>query len=68
MHARELREGDLVDLSTCLYLNDHPTAEFEFATVAMVQQETPATTVVGYEGIDHVGYPTDRVLSIVTRQ
>ena len=68
VRVQELKEGDRVDLSTCPYLNEHPSAEWEYATVAMVEQETPTTTVIGYEGIDHVGYPLDTRLTILSRQ
>lgn len=58
----ELREGDLVDLESCPYLKDHPTAPFEFATVSSVENETPDCIAIGYEGIDTVGYKPSQLL------
>lgn len=48
--------GDRVDLQSCPYLKDHPSAEFEYAQVTYVSDEGSAI-VIGYDGIDHVGYP-----------
>ena len=60
--VEDLKEGDFVDLSSCPYLKDHPTAEFEYATVAAVVVGEPSgefrnTVMVTYEGVDDVYYP-----------
>lgn len=60
-----IREGDLVDLESCPYLNRHPSAAFQFATVDHVERETDECVVIWFEGIDAVGYPTGTVLHVV---
>lgn len=62
--VERLREGDLVDLASCPYLKNHPSAEFQFAQVSQVLQETPQCTVVYYEDIDAIGYPVGTTLKI----
>ena len=54
--VEDLVEGDLVDLESCSFLKDHPSASSEFAEVAYVHWETAECVVIGYEGIDHIGY------------
>lgn len=60
----DLRVGDLVDLESCPYLAAHSSASFEYGRVAHVERETDQCVVIGYEGIDHVGYPADTVLLV----
>lgn len=62
MKVTELKEGMLVDLKSCPYLYNHPSAGFEYAEVESVIRETPDCVVVSYVGIDSVGYPTGTVL------
>ena len=57
--------GDRVDLESCPYLGHHPMAQFEYGVVAHLERETPECLVVGYEGIDLIGYPVDGVLRVV---
>lgn len=64
--VQDLVLGDLVDLASCPYLKKHPTAEFQFAEVAHVKRETDTCVVIGYEGIDHIGYPVDTELQVMT--
>lgn len=59
-----LRPGDRVDLTSCPYMNDHPSAEFEWAVVGKVVWETPECIVVSYDDIDDVGYPIDTILKV----
>jgi hypothetical protein len=56
--------GNRVDLASCPYLKGHPSAPHEFAYVAHVAKETDGTIVIGYEGIDHVGYPVGTELLV----
>lgn len=62
--VEDLIEGDLVDLSSCPFLKNHPSATFEYAQVVLVEQETPDCVVIGYEGVDHVGYKVGTVLTV----
>lgn len=59
-----LREGDQIDLSSCPFLFEHASAEFEYAVVADVERETPDCVRVAFEGIDHVGYPAGTQLLV----
>ena len=59
--VEDLVIGDRVDLQSCPYLKDHPFAEFEYAQVAYFNDEGSAI-VIGYDGIDHVGYPKGTIL------
>ena len=54
--VEDLVEGDRVDLETCPFLKELPTAQMEWAIVTNVTQETPMCVAVDYEGIDRVGY------------
>jgi hypothetical protein len=60
----DIKEGMKADLESCPYLKNHPTAEYEYAEVSFVQRETPDCMVIGYEGIDPVGYPVNTELVI----
>jgi len=62
--ACDIMVGELVDLQSCPFLVGSPIARSEYAVVAHIERETPTTVVIGYEGIDHVGYPADRVLTV----
>lgn len=62
--VEHLKPGDLVDLESCPYMHDHPTAEFEYAQVAAVTRETENCVAVLYEGIDLVGYPVGTRLEV----
>lgn len=55
--VEDLRCGDRVDLASCPYLYNHPSAEFEWAIVDGVVKETPDCIRVMYLDIDWVGYP-----------
>jgi hypothetical protein len=46
--ARDLREGDLVDLESCPYCHDEPNAEYEYAEVCEIERESPDCIAVGY--------------------
>lgn len=62
--VEDIKEGMKVDLESCPYLKNYPSAEFEYASVALVKRETSDCVVIGYEGVDHVGYPTGTVLTV----
>lgn len=52
-----------VDLESCPYLKDDPSAEFEFAVVDFVQV-MPNYVAIGYTSIDVVNYPLDTILTV----
>lgn len=62
--VEDLVVGDRVDLESCPYLSSHNSAKFEYAEVAFVERETRDCVVIGYEGIDHIGYPVGTVLTV----
>ena len=64
--VEDLAVGNRVDLTSCPYLKNHPSADCEYALVADVERETPDCVVVGYEGIDHIGYQVGTVLQART--
>lgn len=59
-----IRVGMRVDLESCPYLKDEPSAAFEWATVNYAFRETEDCFGIGYDGIDAVGYPIDTRLII----
>lgn len=63
-NVEDLMIGDKVDLESCPYLKEHPTAQFEYAEVNYVRRENIACMVIGYEGIDHIGYKTGTQLEV----
>jgi len=64
--VRDLRPGDQVDLESCPYLNKDPLAEYEYAVVDEVEEETPNCLVVHYT--EHcAAYSPDTVLTIKKR-
>lgn len=66
--ARHLMQDDLVDLRSCPYLRTEPIAQNMYGHVTLVRHESTAWVVVGYEGIDHVGYARDQVLTVIAPQ
>lgn len=65
--VEELVVGNRVDLESCPYLNKHSSAASEFAYVAHTDNNIdghPGVVVIGYEGIDHVGYPVGTELQV----
>lgn len=60
----DLQLDDLVDLSSCPFLKKHPSAQFEYGQVVHIERETDACIVIGYEGIDHIGYPVETELLV----
>jgi hypothetical protein len=62
--VEQIEEGMCVDLESCPYLHDHPTAQFEYALVVEAYLETPECIVISYEGIDSVGYPVGTQLLV----
>jgi hypothetical protein len=51
---KDLVEGDMVDLSSCPYLHDHPQAEWEYAEVVQIKVELPTCICVCY----NIGEPS----------
>lgn len=64
--VEELTVGDRVDLASCPYLKNHPTAEHEYARVSYIENATEQCFVVGYAGIDRIGYPVGTILEVRT--
>lgn len=65
--VEDLVVGNRVDLTSCPYLNKHPSADSEFAYVAHIDSNIegqPGVVVIGYEGLDHVGYPAGTELKV----
>ncbi|CDN90621.1 hypothetical protein BN948_05066 [Hydrogenophaga intermedia] len=66
--ARHLMQDDLVDLRSCPSLRAEPIAQNMYGHVTHVRHESTALVVVGYEGIDHVGYARDQVITVIAPQ
>lgn len=64
VRVENLKPGDRVDLTSCPYLKDDPSAEFEWAVVDAVVRETNDCIVVTYESLDEVGYPIGTMLKV----
>jgi hypothetical protein len=62
--VEDLAVGSRVDLASCPYLKSHSSADCEYALVVHVERETLNNVVIGYEGIDHIGYPVGTVLQV----
>ena len=65
--VEDLQVGDRVDLESCPFLKNHPTAEFEYAEVTSIRVEQTDCIAVMYEGIDEIGYEPKTVLRIRNR-
>jgi len=61
VNVLDLAEGDMVDMARCPYLKNHPMAEFVYAEVCYVLNES-LLAAVGYEGVDEVGYDKEQEL------
>lgn len=59
-----LKEGDYVDLESCPYLHLHPSAKIELAEVVMVRKGSEDCIVVGYDGINSIGYELNTILKV----
>lgn len=64
-NVAEIKVGDFVDLTTCPYLHDEPTARNAYGVVDSVEVESAECVAIGYKDIDEVGYPADTVLDVV---
>lgn len=62
--VEDLVAGNRVDLTSCPYLHSHPLADNEYGIVDCVIRETPGCVVIGYEGIDQVGYQVGTILQV----
>ncbi len=63
--AKNLKEGDRVDLKSCPYLKNHPSAEYELAIVEEVERETDGCVAIYYSDINAVGYDPEVELLVV---
>lgn len=66
--VESLVPGDLVDLASCPYFKDHAMAEHQYGEVDFCERETEACVLVGYEGIDQVGYPVGTELQVLQQE
>ena len=64
VNVENLKPEDRVDLLSCPYLRDSPSADFEWAVVAGIVKETDKCIRVMYESIDWVGYPIGTMLMV----
>ncbi|QMI49821.1 hypothetical protein [Burkholderia sp. MBR-1] len=55
--VEKLQVGDKVDLSSCPFLKERASADFEYAVVESVERETPECVAVSYQDHGVVGYP-----------
>lgn len=62
--VEHLAVGNRIDLLSCPFLKNHAMAKEEYGIVVHVDHETPECVVVGYEGIDQVGYPAGTILQV----
>lgn len=65
--AREVKAGDLLNLEGDPYADpkrDNALFECEYVEVAFVEQETPECVLMGIEGFDWVGFPTEHPLKV----
>lgn len=60
----DLKSGDLIDLTSCPFMKDHPSAVYQYAEVINIETETPTCIVVYYEEIGPVGYSPSQKLVI----
>jgi len=60
-----IRVGMRVDLESCPYLKNHPSASSEWAVVSYASRETANCFAIDYDGIDIIGY--DPSITIVIR-
>lgn len=60
----DLAINDMVDLTSCPYLRNQTMAGMVYGAVAHKEIEDDKTVVIGYEGIDHIGYPMGTVLCV----
>ena len=64
-HVSDLAINDMVDLTSCPYLRNQTMAGMLYGVVAHKEIEDDKTVVIGYEGIDHIGYPKGTVLYVM---
>jgi hypothetical protein len=67
--ARDVREGDMIDLEGDPFADDgqHPEHEFEFAIVEGSELETPECIRIDFDSTS-VGFPPDHMLRRFVRQ
>lgn len=68
MKVEDIQVGDYLDLVKDPIISgaikEEICADMAFFAVNFVEQETPECVVIGYEGYDHVGYPTGTFLDV----
>lgn len=68
MKVENIQVGDYLDLEKDPIISaatkEEICADMAFFAVNFVEQETPECVVIGYEGYDHVGYPTGTFLDV----
>lgn len=68
MKVEDIQVGDYLDLEKDPIISaatkEEICADMAFFAVNFVEQETPGCVVIGYEGYDHVGYPTGTLLDV----
>jgi hypothetical protein len=60
--VENIKIGDRIDLASCRFLKNHPTADFQYAEVSHFERETEDCVVIGYEGIGWIGYRLGTIL------
>lgn len=66
--VKDLKVGDQVDLESCPFLKNQPNAEFTYAEVVEIVEESPTCIVVDYDSGGTAGYDPEQVLSIKKRE
>lgn len=64
--VEDLAVGNRVVLASCPYRMNHSSSNCEYGRVVHIERETPGCVVVGYEGIDHIGYQVGTILRVLT--
>ena len=65
--ARDLLVGDILDLAGDLIADpdsDSPTFEFEYVTVAAIEEEAPDCIIIDIDGDASYGFPPDHELRV----
>ena len=69
INACQIVAGDMIDLEGDKYADPdrgNVSLQCQYMEAALVEQETPECTVIGFEGFDRVGFPTHHKLKVVS--